>query len=325
MFPAPHGLLTEDHGGWNSPARDASVAWQRNTRDDLKTALRQFALFVCSAALVLPAAAQTPTPASQDTPPALLQIEREELRPGKGAAHAVNEGAWAAAYAKAQSPVYWLGMTSVTGPSEAWFLTRQDSFAAFEKDDTSTETNPALLAERDRIAAIDGDLLSRTSTIIASYRPALSYQPVTRLANMRYMTVNMMRVKAGHVANFTDGWRMIVDAHKKANMDEHWAVYQVESGMADTTFLFLYAHKSLAELDTSGPMHAAAGYRDAVGDGGRRQMDKAYQDGIEMTQTLHFRLRPGMSTLPKDWAEADAYWARPAVTPAVATVAVKKK
>ena len=42
-------------------------------------------------------------------PPALLQIEREELRPGKGAPHAVNEAAWAAAYAKAQSPVHWLG------------------------------------------------------------------------------------------------------------------------------------------------------------------------------------------------------------------------
>ena len=88
------------------------------------------------------------------------------------------------------------------------------------------------------------------------------------------MTVNLMRVKAGHVAKFTDGWRMIVDAHKKASMDEHWAVYEVESGMPDTTFLFLYARKSLAEVDASGPMHAAAGYRDAVGDSGRRQMDR---------------------------------------------------
>jgi hypothetical protein len=290
----------------------------------LKTALRQFALLVCSAAFAIPASAQIPALSSEGTPPPLLQIEREELRPGKGAAHAINEAAWAAAYAKAQSPVYWLGMTTVSGPSEAWFLTRQESYAAFEKDEASTDTNPALLAERDRISAIDGDLLSRTSTIIASYRPALSYQPVIKLANMRYMTVNLMRVKAGHVANFTDGWKMIVDAHKKAGMDEHWAVYQVESGMPDTTFLFLYARKSLAELDASGAMHTAAGYRDAVGDGGRRQMEQAYQDGIEMTQTMHFRLRPGMSTLPKDWAEADAYWARPAA-PAVATVAIKKK
>jgi hypothetical protein len=289
----------------------------------LKTAFQQFVLFVCSAVIVIPAAAQTP-PSSSDTPPALLQIEREELRPGKGAAHAINEAAWAAAYAKAQSPVYWLGMTTMTGPSEAWFLTRHDSFAAFEKGEASTDANPALLAERDRIAAIDGDLLTRTSTILASYRPALSYQPIVKLPNMRYMTVNLMRVKAGHVASFTDGWKMIVEAHKKAGMDEHWAVYQVDSGMLDTTFLFLYAVKSLAEIDSSGPMHAAAAFRDAVGDSGRRQMDQSNQNGIEMTQTMHFRLRPGMSTLPKDWAETDAYWARPAA-PAVAAVANKKK
>jgi hypothetical protein len=277
-----------------------------------KTGVRQFVLVVCSALTVIPAAAQTPVPSDQGTPPALLQIEREELRPGKGAAHAANEAVWAAAYAKAQSPVYWLGMTTVSGPSEAWFLTRHDSFAAFEKDEASTDANHALMAERDRIAAIDGELLTRTSTILARYRPELSYQPTVTLPNMRYMTVNLMRVKAGHVANFTDGWKTIVEAHKKASMDEHWAVYQVESGMPDTTFLFLYARKSLAEIDAAGPMHGAAGYRDAVGDSGRRQMDQAYQDGIDMTQTMHVRLRPGMSNLPKDWAETDAYWTPPA-------------
>jgi hypothetical protein len=281
------------------------------------------ALLGCSALLVAPAQAQAPAP-EQGAPPALLQIEREEVRPGKGAAHAVSEAAWAGAYAKAQSPVYWLGMTSLTGPSEAWFLTRHDSYAAFEKSDASTEGNTALQAERDRIAAIDGDLLTRTSTILASYRPALSYQPVVTLPNMRYMTINLMRVKPGHVAEFIDAWRMIVEAHKKANMDEHWAVFQVDSGMPDTTFLFMYAHKSLAEVDAAGPMHAAVGYRDGVGDGGRRQMNEVNRSGIEMTQTMHFRLRPGMSTLSKEWAEQDTFWARPAA-PVVAAVAATKK
>jgi hypothetical protein len=281
-------------------------------------------LIGCSALFVIRAGAQTPTPA-ENTPPTILQIEREEVRPGKGAAHAVNEKAWAAAYLKAQSPVQWLGMTSMSGPAEAWFLTALDSFAALEKNDLSTDANPALSAERDRVAAIDGDLLSRTSTIIARYRPALSYQPTVKLPTMRYVTVNLVRVKAGRAAEFADGWRMIVDAHKKANMDEHWAVYEVESGMPDTTFLFLYARKSLAEVDAAGPAHAAAGYRDAVGDSGRRQMNEVNQNGIEMTQTMHFRLRPGMSALPKEWAATDAYWASPVAAPVAVPTPAKKK
>ena len=286
----------------------------------LKSALRVFALLGCSAAFVIPARGQTPGPPEEGTPPALLQIEREEVRPGRGAAHAANEAAWAAAFVKAQSPVQWLGMTTMSGPTEAWFLTAHESFAAFEKGDMSTDANPALRAERDKLAAAEGEMLGRTSTIIARYRPALSYQPAAKLPNMRYMTVNLMRVKPGRVPEFTDGWRMIVDAHKRAKVDEHWAVYEVESGMPDTTFLFLYARKSLAEIDASGPMHGAAGYRDAVGDSGRRQMSEVSQNSIEMTQTMHFRLRPGMSALPKEWAETDPFWAPP-----VAPVAAKKK
>jgi hypothetical protein len=280
-------------------------------------------LLGASAVFVLPARAQTPTPTEADAPPAVLQIEREEVRPGRGGAHAVNEAAWAAAYIKAQSPVTWLGMTSVSGPSEAWFLSRHESFAALEKAQDSTEAAPALAAERDKVSAAEGDMLSRTSTILARYRPELSYQPVVKLPEMRYMTVDLVRVKAGRVPEFQDTWRMLVAAHTKATMDEHWAVFQVESGMPDTTFLFLYPRKSLAEIDAAGPMHGAAGFRDAVGDSGRRQITTASHDAIEMSETRHFRFRPGMSALPKEWAAADPFWAPPA--PAVAASGNKKK
>ena len=92
---------------------------------------------------------------------------------------------------------------------------------------------------------------------------------------------------------------MIIEAHKKANMDEHSAVFQVDSAMPDTTFLFLYAPKSLADVDASGPMHSAVRYRDGVGDSGRRQMNEVNQSGLEMTQTLHIRPRPGREHPPQ--------------------------
>ena len=64
-----------------------------------------------------------PAFAQTGPPPPLLQIGREEVRPGKGAAHTMNESAWGAAFVKAGSPVTWLGMRAIAGPSEAWFLT----------------------------------------------------------------------------------------------------------------------------------------------------------------------------------------------------------
>jgi hypothetical protein len=277
-----------------------------------------------SALCILSAGAQTPAASDENAPPALLQIEREEVRPGRGGAHAVNEAAWAAAYTKAQSPVTWLGMTTLSGANEAWFLSRHDSFASLEKAQDSTDAAPALAAERDRIAAAEGDMLSRTSTILARYRPAVSYQPNVKLPEMRYMTVDLVRVKSGRVAEFLDTWRMLVAAHTKAGIDEHWAVFEVESGMPDTTFLFMYPRKSLAELDAAGPAHGAAGFRDAVADSGRRQITGVEQDAIEMSETRHFKLRPGMSALSKEWATADAFWAPPAPADRLAATRQKK-
>ena len=118
----------------NIPSRGCFRGTAKEFRDDVEnfySAICIPGLFGC--ARHPRGALRHPSPLRKAHPRRSWQIEREELRPGKGAAHAVNEAAWAAAYAKAQSPVQWLGMTSVTGPSEAWFLTRLDSFAAFEK------------------------------------------------------------------------------------------------------------------------------------------------------------------------------------------------
>src|SRR5215468_8286461 len=76
-------------------------------------------------------AAQTPAPAD---PPAVLQIFREEIKQGKNALHETVEVGYVQAFTKAKWPTGYLGMTSVSGPNEAWFLVPFDSFAAFEKD-----------------------------------------------------------------------------------------------------------------------------------------------------------------------------------------------
>jgi hypothetical protein len=42
-------------------------------------------------------------------------------------------------FAKANWPTHYLAMTTITGPSEAWFLTPYDSFEAWERDRQATE------------------------------------------------------------------------------------------------------------------------------------------------------------------------------------------
>jgi hypothetical protein len=47
-------------------------------------------------------------------------------------------------------------------------------------------------------------------------------EPTAALANMRYMTIDLVRVKSGRVAEFGDAWRMMVAA-QWSEADPYWA------------------------------------------------------------------------------------------------------
>ncbi len=267
-----------------------------------------------------PTLAQVPQAA--DAPPAILRISREEVRAGKDAAHEANETNWAVAYAKAKMQNGWLGMTAMTGPSEAWFLTGYASWDEMEKANKAEEANEAWSAENKKFWALDSDVLSRTSTSIGSYRPAMSYRAGSSLARFRYMSVQLIRVKPGRGREFVDNWREQVAAHEKAGLEEGWAFYQVVSGLQDGTYIYFQPRTSLAELDKAGPMHNAPAYRDAVGEAGRAQAREMSQISIEWSQTLLFALSPKLTIAPKAWIDADPFWAP---KPVVAAKPAEKK
>jgi hypothetical protein len=200
-------------------------------------------------------------------------------------------------------------MTSVAGPTEAWFLSGNASYDEFQKSEEAIDSNAALSADSDKFSTQDSDILNRTSTLVASYRPRLSYQPDVKLPEMRYMQVDVVRVKAGYDGDFRVAWQEIAAAHTTAKMDEHWAVYEMDAGGQDLTFFFFYPRKSLAEIDKSGPMHTADAYRDAVGENGRNEHREMFRRSMESSQTLIFRLQPKMSVLTKAWIDADpGFW-----------------
>jgi hypothetical protein len=267
-----------------------------------------------SVVTVAPALAQAPP--APGAPPAVLQITREEVKPGKDAAHEASEASWSAAHAKAQLQNGWLGMTSLSGPNEAWFLQGYASWEEMEKAAKASQANEAYSAEVKRISPIDGDSLSRGSAILANFRPALSYGAGSNLATRRYMQVRLIRVKPGRGREFTDAMREEVAAHEKAKMDDTWAMYQVASGLQDGTYIRLQALTSLAEVDKSGPVHAAATYRDAQSESGRARGRQMNQEAIEWSQTLLFAFNPKMTVAPKAWIDADPFWAPKPAAPA---------
>jgi hypothetical protein len=241
-------------------------------------------------------------------PPKILQIYREEVKPGKGPAHEKVETGWPAAFAKAKWPSHYLAFTSLTGPAEAWFVTGYESLAAWEKDTKALEGNKALGAELDALTEKDGELLSGGGGLVLAFREDLSNTPNVDLPKMRYFRIITFRVRPGHDADFTSAVSIVRDAYKKANVALPWAVFQVTAGMPGPTYTVWIPMKSLDEVDAT--MKAAKAIQEAEGEEGQKTLNKASSDGyISVTQNL-YAFSPKMSYPPKEWVAKDPeYWA----------------
>ncbi len=257
-------------------------------------------------------------------PPKVLRIFREEVKPGKTAPHEKNETAWAQAFVRTKYPARVLAMTSVSGPAEAWFLEGHDSLASTEKTNQFVEKNGAVKAEFDQLSLRDGEYLSGFREILAVYRPDLSYRAGgINIGEYRYFYVTTVRVRPGHNEDFAEGNKLVRDTHEKANVPEHWAVFQVTLGMPGPTYLIFQPLKSLADADAFPETHGKA-YQDALGDEGRKRLRELDNAGTFSRETNIFAFNPAMSYVSQEMAATDpTFWAPKPAGKAMAKTAPK--
>lgn len=265
--------------------------------------------------------AQTPAP---QMPPKVISISCEEVKAYADAEHAKLEAAWTKALARENWPVHILGMTSVFGQNEAWFIVGFDSFAAVEKGNQAIEKNPAMQVVNSQFAKMDKDNLHGWHGILASLREDLSYQPAVILPQMRYFRENTIRVRPGLSEDFIEYRKIIKTALEKAQSETHFAIYQTVSGAPNGTFLIFTPMKSMAEMDPNPASQKAL--QDALGDENRKRLSELANKAILSNEPVHFAFSPAMSYVSKEFAAADpAYWKpKPAVKPAAAKKPTEK-
>jgi len=260
-------------------------------------------------ALILAAVAAAPLSAQMtgtQSPPPVLLIQRELVKPGKGTAHNQWESGWPAAYSKANYPTTYLAMNAFTGINEAWFLVGFPSFDAVEKDHARADAVASLTAELRRLSAGESDYLETTRLVMASYVPSASYKPNVDLSKMRYFEVLTYAMKPGHQGDFIKAAGLVRDGYAKAGLDRPWAIYRVVSGMPSGTFYVFVPFRSLATLD-SGPSDDEAMGR-ALGPDQMNALNKLVLDGVATRQSQIFALNPKMSYVSKEMKAADAFW-----------------
>ena len=278
-----------------------------------KSLILMFAMCVFVTTALQAAAQQQP----QMGPPRVLSIFREEIKAGRGAAHQNLEAGYVRALQKAKWPVYSLAMTPAVGGTDAWFITAYDSFASMEKDRRDSEKNTQMMADFDRLDAQDADFRTGQRSMLFVLNEALSYGGNFDVSQMRYFTVNTVRVRPGHDQEWQEARKILAEAVKKANPNAHSIVYGVAAGMPNGTYLVFTPRKSLAEMDPNPAMGKAV--QDAMGEDNAKKRQKLLADSVISTETVIYGFSPKMSYVPKEWAKSGGeFWTPKAPIKAVA-------
>jgi hypothetical protein len=273
--------------------------------------------------------------AAEDKPaghpsPKVLQIFREDVKPGKGPAHEKFEARFPAAMAKAHWPTNYIALVSMTGPGDAWFLTGYQSFEAWQQDVQNTGANPGLQSELDSLVEKDGEFLSGGRSLVALYREDLSHRPAFNLGKTRYVRILTFRVRPGHESDFEEVVKIVAGGYDKASAETTWVTYQVSAGMPSPSFFVFIPMRSLAETDALGAMQKAI--REAEGEENVKKLSKIAGEAYLNTEANVYEVKPKMSYVSKETAAVDPdFWmpkpkaAAPKPTKAKETKPAEKK
>lgn len=241
------------------------------------------------------------------TPPKVMEIVREFVKPGKsGAAHERAESAFVQAFARAKWPTHYIAATSVTGKPRVLFFVGYDSFDAWEKDSVAQQKNATLSAALDRAAVNDGDLLADMDTHLLQYDEEQSLNVPVDIAHMKYIEVLLYRVRPGHRQQWEEIMKLVKEAYGK-NPDMHWAAYDVVYGQEATSYLFLLPMKSAKDIDEGNERDKK--FVEAMGEEGMKKLAELESAAVESSSSNLFQMAPSMSYPPDAWVKANPeFW-----------------
>jgi len=255
-------------------------------------------------------------------PPPVIHIVREDIKTGMMEAHSREANATVRIWAKAKSPHQRLAMVPIAGnQNEVTYLWPFPSFAAYEKAQKDLDKiGETFKADFDRTRHAGEDYHSAQRDMLCRLRADLSYNlPAGDRAKMRFMRVETIRVKPGHISEFEEQRKIVAAAHVKAKVDEHMAVYQVVGGAQAGTFIVLVPWTS---MDDSNLLPHGKAYQDALGEDGNKKIAGIANDAILSDDVSIYAMDPQLSyLLPATVASDPEFWR---LKPQAQVVAKKK-
>jgi hypothetical protein len=241
------------------------------------------------------------------TPPKVLTITREFVKPGKtGSTHDNAESAFVKAMTAAKSKAYYIGLDSVSGKLRSLFLTGYDSFDAWEKDQRGEQKDPTLGPAIEHALAADGTLLDAVDQSIWIYREDQSRNQTGAIGDARYMEFEVFRIKPGHEGDWVAAVKLVQDAYAKGVPEGHWAMYQLIFG-GSPAYVVITPLKSGAEIDQN--FMADKKFAEAMGTEGMKKLGELSTAAVDSVEINLFTMNPHMSYVSDETAaQAPDFW-----------------
>ena len=255
--------------------------------------------------------------------PKLIRITRYDVAPGKMSAMDEVARQVRASLTTASADYHWIAAKPITGNSnQAVFLNFYNDYASLERGmGTIGKALQASMQNAEFTRNVTESQQSTRSTI-ARLREDLSYNlDKFDIANARSWEVSFVEVRPGHGMDFSELERESVDLHKRGNIDETWAAYEVEYGPSNG-IIYLTPLRSLADLDRDLKAAHEAVFTPAV----RRRFSGVFRDAVDHEKSEILAVRPEISRPTEAIVAANPdFWTVKEEAPAVASMTKGKK
>ncbi len=239
--------------------------------------------------------------AQPSSPSRILQIHRERLLPGSAAQYRAVQADAAQICRQTPCPNPYLAIQSVTGPAEVWFLNGFDTLETMERIWNAYSNNQTLMEELSSIAAKKATLAADPRTLLARYRDHLSYDTGAPLARMRYVSIETVYVRPGGVDDYEQSRALVRTSCERRKAPDSRLVYEIFSGAEGRVFLILTPIRSITESERVRGRETEPAMRAKIAE--------LVRASVASSETALFVLSPAMSSVSKDFAEADPdFW-----------------
>ena len=248
------------------------------------------------------------------TPPMVLRWVSQEITSPRNIEKERIQTAMSRASDRLEAPSSWIDLQSLSGSAETVLFEPFDSYEHWEQ--SLADWNNFCIQHPD-VARLQEDI-DRVSggerKTFALRRDDVGYLADTiDLSEMHYMRVLEVRLFAGHEDEFVESLGLLSDGYKKVQADTPWVVYQVDMGTSNPTFLIIFPLATLAQNDNFLAMQRAL--LDAQGGEAVEHAKQVARESYASAQSTLYAVRPGLSHVPKEFAEGDPDFWRPALAP----------